>query len=119
MRKVYTLVGICFGVACLFLMTFLAAHNINASGATTAAISQDIIISKIYEGGVKDIVFETPNGDYYYINRGLEQGFTLSGLEEKLLNKSVTLRLTKKLAGVSKHIHQMQVGDNIIYSELN
>ena len=119
MKKVYTLIGICFGIAFLFLITFLPVHNINAPGAKTASISEDIIVSKIYEGGVKDIVFETSTGDYYYINRGLEQGFTLSGLEEKLLNKSVTLRLTKKLAGVSKHIHQMQVGDEVIYSELN
>lgn len=119
MKKVYTFIGICFGAAFLCLVTFLALHNINAPGEETAAISENITVSKIYEGGVKDIVFETPTGDYYYINRGLEQGFTLSGLEEKLLNKSVTLRLTKKLAGVSKHIHQMQVGEEIIYSELN
>lgn len=47
----------------------------------------------MYEGGVKDIVFEEANGRFYYMNRGLEQGYTLEGFPEKVLNKNGILRL--------------------------
>ena len=76
-------------------------------------------IVRISEGGVKDIVFHSTNGDYFYINRGLEQGLNLEELNNLVLNKSVTLHLAKVLGGsvVSEHISQLTLNDSIIYTE--
>ena len=79
-----------------------------------------IVVHNIYEGGVKDIVFAEASGDFYYINRGLEQGLTLEGMREQVLNKKVTLHLAKVLGGVtSEHISQMALNDEIIFTEFN
>lgn len=119
MKKVITLLAGTMALIILAFGIFLALHNINAPGAERAGVTETIMVAKIYEGGVKDIVFETKEGNIFYINRGLEQGYTLAGLENKLLNKTVTLRLTKKLAGVSSHIHELRTDDEVIFSELN
>ena len=50
-------------------------------------------------------------------SRGLEQGLSLEDLESKILNKRVTLHLAKIIAGTSRHIAQLSVGNEIIYSE--
>ena len=80
---------------------------------------KEIIVSKIYEGGVKDIVLAEENGDFYYINRGLEQGHTLAEMEEKVLNKKVTLHLARIITGTSNHIAQLALEDRIVYTEFN
>jgi hypothetical protein len=80
----------------------------------------DIKVTKIIEGGVKDIVFYDAGTDFYYINRGLEQGLNLDSLKTKVLNKTVTLHLAKILGGVtSEHISQLALDDEIIYTEFN
>ncbi|MBC3845497.1 hypothetical protein H8K90_03810 [Winogradskyella echinorum] len=79
-----------------------------------------IKVTKIKEGGVKDIVFYKDSTEFYYINRGLEQGLNLDSLNAKVLNKTVTLHLAKVLGGItSKHISQLALGDEIIYTEFN
>jgi hypothetical protein len=79
----------------------------------------DIKVIKITEAGVKDIVFHKDDKTSYYINRGLEQGLILDSLKTKVLNKTVTLHLAKVLGGgvTSKHISQLALGDEIIYTE--
>ena len=74
-------------------------------------------VSSIYEGGVKDIVFANANGDFYYINRGLERGLTLAEMEQKVLNKKVTLHLANTLMGTSNHIAQLAVENDVIFTE--
>ncbi|WP_353779175.1 hypothetical protein [Winogradskyella sp. 3972H.M.0a.05] len=77
-----------------------------------------IKVTNITEGGVKDIVFHDAGSDFYYINRGLEQGLNLDSLKTKVLNKTVTLHLAKVLGGItSEHISQLALGDEIIYTE--
>lgn len=79
---------------------------------------KSITVAKIYEGGVKDIVFAEADGTFYYINRGLEQGYTLEGVRKKVLNKNVTLYLANTLIGSSSnHISQVAVGDEILFTE--
>jgi hypothetical protein len=119
MKKLFTFLGIVMVAGVLAIGIFLAAHNINMPGAEKAGVTASVKVAKIYEGGVKDIVFETPEGSTYYINRGLEQGYTLASLENKLLNKTVTLRLTKKLSGISSHIHELRFDDEVLFSDLN
>ncbi len=80
----------------------------------------DVKVTKITEGGIKDIVFHDDGTDFYYINRGLEQGLNLDSLKTKVLNKTVTLHLAKVLGGIpSKHISQMAFGKDIIYTEFD
>ncbi|MEP0264235.1 hypothetical protein [Dokdonia sp.] len=81
---------------------------------------KEIKVTKVYEGGVKDIVFQEADGNFYYINRGLEQGYTLTKFREKVLNKNVTLHLASTLMGSSSnHIAQIAIGDEILFTEFN
>ena len=77
----------------------------------------EITVSKIKEGPSFDIVFYDNNAEFYYINRGLEQGLNLDALNAKVLNKTVTLHLPKMIYGTSNHIAQLMLGEDIIYSE--
>jgi len=78
----------------------------------------DVKVNKITKGSTKDIVFHDDGTDFYYINRGLEQGLNLDSLKTIVLNKTVTLHLAKVLGGVtSEHISQMALGNDIIYTE--
>lgn len=78
---------------------------------------KEMTVSSIYEGGVKDIVFADANGEFYYINRGLERGMTLAEMEQKVLNKKVTLHLAKTVLGTSNHIAQLAVENEVIFTE--
>jgi len=79
----------------------------------------EVTIKKITEGSSYDIVFHDAGTDYYYINRGLEQGLNLETLNAKVLNKTVTLHLPKLLLGTSEHIAQIAIGDDIIFTEFD
>ena len=49
-------------------------------------------ISKIYESGIKDVVFELENNkSTFYINRGLENKFNLETLKKELIGKKVSI----------------------------
>ena len=80
---------------------------------------KEILVSKVYEGGDHDIVFAEANGKFYYINRGLEQGFTLQGMEQKVLNKKVTLHLANTVMGMSNHIAQLALEDEVVFTEFS
>ena len=116
MKKVIIVLGSLAGIGFLMLVVFLAAHNIPTFG-NEKVVEKTIVVDKIYEGGVKDIVFAQNDGEFYYINRGLEQGYTLEGLRKQLLNKTVTLQVSNKLAGPSAHINILRLGDEVIYDE--
>ncbi|MDC8002774.1 hypothetical protein POV27_01800 [Aureisphaera galaxeae] len=79
----------------------------------------EITATKIYEGGEKDVFIQAPNGDSYYINRGLEQGFTIDEMKKEIKNKKVTLHLPKQLFGLvtSNHIAQLTCRQKVIYTE--
>jgi len=79
-----------------------------------------VTITKITEGSSYDIVFHDGGTDFYYINRGLEQGLNLDSLNAKVLNKRVTLHLAKVFSGItSEHISQLTIDDEIIFTEFN
>lgn len=80
----------------------------------------DVKVTEITEGTTFDIMFKDDGKDYYYINRGLEQGLNLDSLKRKVLNKTVTLHVAKIMGGItSEHISQMALGDDIIYTEFD
>lgn len=69
----------------------------------------------IDEGAKKDIVFSDADQDYFYINRGFEEGLNLKETQNKVLNKKATLHLSKNLRGRScNHIVQMLHRQEII-----
>jgi len=108
------------GLIVVFLLfVFLALKScIIQNPKPEECVVMSVRVTKIKEGGVKDIVFYDDGNDFYYINRGLEQGLNLDSLKTKVLNKTVTLHLAKVLGGVtSEHISQMALGDEIIYTE--
>ncbi|MEY8849968.1 hypothetical protein AB9K26_14200 [Psychroserpens sp. XS_ASV72] len=109
MKKFFYLV-----LFCLFLSLISCVIN-NPKPEECEII--DVKITRISEGSSYDIVFHDNGSDYYYINRGLEQGLNLDSLNAKVLNKTVTLHLPKLLFGTSEHIAQMVIDEEIIYTE--
>ena len=79
----------------------------------------EVVVSQISEGTSYDIMFTATNGDFYYINRGLEQGLDLEQLQDQLLNKKVNLHLAKTIAGTSNHIAQLAMNSEVIYTEFD
>ena len=69
-------------------------------------------------GGTKDIIFHDEKNNYY-INRGLDLGINLESLNAKVLNKTVSLYVPKMLFYTSKHISQITLGKEIIFTEFN
>ncbi len=78
---------------------------------------KEITVAKISEGGTLDIVLYEADGDFYYINRGLDQGLTLEGIERRVLNKKVTLHLAITMMETSNHIAQLVIEDDIVFTE--
>ena len=74
--------------------------------------------------GEADIVVQMADDDaYYYINRGLESGLELSELRQSLEGHQITLAYvrhwsTLNLSGRNRHIAQISVGGEEIYSEM-
>jgi len=79
---------------------------------------KNITVVKVEEGGSKDLVLYDTNGDFYYVNRGLEQSFTMERAATEILNKTVTLHLhTFWFGRESKHISQLEVDGTVLYTE--
>ena len=78
---------------------------------------QEITVTNISEGTSNDIVIKDAETDYYYINRGLEQGLRIEELNTHLLNKKVTLHLPKYWIGTSEHIAQLNFDNKVVYTE--
>ncbi|MEL6809929.1 MAG: hypothetical protein AAFP76_01190 [Bacteroidota bacterium] len=113
MKKALRILYVLPFLALIFLFQSCLIQNLKPKNCEV----KEIEVVKIYEGGVKDIVFAESNGDFYYINRGLEQGLTLEEMEFKVLNKKVTLHLANTLMGSSNHIAQLAIKDEVVYTE--
>ena len=102
----------------LLFLFFLFTSCLVKNNTPKNTVKQNITVTEITEGGIKDIVFYYNDSDFYYINRGLENGLNLDSLNAKVLNKTVTLHLAKLIGGAtSEHIAQLALGDEIIYTE--
>lgn len=110
---------ILFFVLALFLSLLLFKSCIISNPQPKECKIVEVTIKKIKEGSTFDIVLNDTETDYYYINRGLEQGLNLDSLNAKVLNKTVTLHLPKMPFGESRHIAQMTLGDEIIFTEFD
>lgn len=78
---------------------------------------KEITVSRISEGSTFDIVFHEVDGDFYYINRGLDRGLTLEGIEQRVLNKKVTLHPANTVLGTSNHIAQLIIEGEVVFTE--
>ncbi|EDP71119.1 hypothetical protein FBALC1_01507 [Flavobacteriales bacterium ALC-1] len=117
-KSTFIIAGI--GIALFILVTLMLKSCIIQNTKPEECVVIDVKVTKITEGGVKDIVFHDDGTDFYYINRGLEQGLNLDTLKTKVLNKTVTLHLAKVLGGItSEHISQLALDDEIIYTEFD
>ena len=77
-------------------------------------------VERIYEAGVKDVVFKLKEKNRtYYINRGLENGLTMDSVKFYTLNKAVDLYVVKMRFGLMRasHINKVVVGDKVLYGE--
>ena len=105
-------------VFCVGSIGLIAVQSLMIKDPKAAScIIQTRTITKIHEGSSNDIMFSDKQGDNYYINRGLERGLNLDSLNAKVLNKSVTLHLSKLWLVTSEHIAQIAIGNDIIFTE--
>ena len=79
-------------------------------------------ISKIYEGGVKDVVIELENNkNTFYINRGYEK-YTLEEIQN-LINKEVIITYTNGFTPLdldnnrSKSIEKLEINNTVFFLE--
>jgi len=100
----------------VLLLTFSCVVN-NPKAENCEIVSVRII--KIHEGTSSNMVFIETSGDGYYINRGLEQNLNLDTLNAAVLNKTVTLHLPKFIIGASRHIAQLAIDDEVIFTEFD
>ena len=78
----------------------------------------EVTVKNMTAGDTKDIIFHDEKNNYH-INRGLDLGINLESLNAKVLNKTVSLYVPKMLFCTSKHISQITLGKEIIFTEFN
>ena len=78
---------------------------------------QSMYVTKIEASSSMDIFLSGSNGKSYYINRGIERGLTVKELSQKVLHKEISVYLPKLLTGISNHISQLSIGDEILFTE--
>ena len=87
------------------------------------SITENAVVSDIYEGGIKDAVFEVANSDRkFYINRGLENGLDLDVLKEKLIGQEVIFKYPDYWTPLDwnkshRHVSVLMQDDVVIYDE--
>lgn len=82
-------------------------------------------VTKIYEGGVKDVVIEL-NGQNqkFYVNRGLERGLNLSELQSKLIGAEIVLKYPDHWTPLDPnksaiHISKIEHEGQTVFTELD
>lgn len=119
-RNTFSAVLVLFFLA----FAFLALRPLPKASKTNC-VKHAGVVSEILKGdGDGDIVVKLENDkNYYYINRAVDNGHSVVGLKEKLVNKKVellTISHWTPLDPVSKtkHIAEIKTEGTLIYSEL-
>jgi len=82
------------------------------------------VINVFQGGGENDIVINIKNdGNYYYLNRGLEKGLDLEALQTQLTNNNITLYYVKHwslldLYNQTRHVARLDFNGAKIYNEM-
>jgi len=119
MKKTGIILIISVCLVCLIGLVTIIKGNTIQNPVKSESLVKEIVVDSIYEGGIKDLVFKESNGEFYYINRGLEQGLTIEGMKEKVLDKKVTLHLAKVMIGKPRHIAQLSLEKEVLFTEFN
>jgi len=111
MKKIIVITSI----LCVVLFVLMAFSD-------TKHIIEKGTISKIYEGGVKDVVIELENNkNTFYINRGFEK-YTLEEIKN-LIDKDVKITYSNGFTPLyldnnrSKSIEKLEINNTIFFSE--
>ncbi|NHM08327.1 hypothetical protein G4D82_13950 [Flavobacterium sp. CYK-4] len=104
----------------ILLLTFFALKPNGVSEKSCQKVSG--VVTQINEGGVNDAVFKLAgNESSFYINRALENKFTLDQLQNEILNKEVTIYFVKNSSFLnpqeSQQIRKMEIGEEAFYTE--
>ncbi len=106
-------------LAILIALPFLTSGCLIQNPKSEDCVIKEITVTAIKEGSSYDIVIKEMGDDFYYINRGLEQGLTIEGLQEQIMNKKVNLHLYNFWFGTSEHISQLTLEDNVLFTEFD
>ena len=111
----------------LFLLLLVVFLVLVLRPIDTSKVNSEIVIgtvTTVSKGGANDLVFELKNDNIsYYINRGLENGFTLSQAKKEFIGKKVVLNYAKNWTPLapfgtsSKHITYLTIDGKIKYTE--
>ena len=119
MKALFISLGICLVVAAAFVF-----RPVPIPDNREDCLSVTGKVTKIWEGGVKDVVFELENDNtYYYINRGLEQGLVLEDLQNKLIGNNVTIFYPEYWTplnpnNTSRHLTILEYNGKDIFNEI-
>ena len=109
----------------LFLTLFVFAIRPLPKATSNNCIIHSGIVAKVEQGdGKGDIIVKlNENKNYFYINRGLDNGLLIEDVKEKLLHKKIdiyTIRDWTPLDSISrtKHVAKLAVDGVLIYSEM-
>jgi hypothetical protein len=109
-------------IFCVFILMIFAFSKVDSSKDNSVIVNGKVL--GITEGGVKDAVFQLEGHDItYYVNRGLEDKFTLTELNEKFAGKQLRIYYAKGWTPLapfgtrSKHITRIESGASVEYSE--
>ena len=84
------------------------------------SVQNEVSVVEIWDTSSFDIMLKAENGKTYYINRGTKQGLVVAELEQKILNKTVTLHLANSEIGTpTNHIAQLTLNDSVIFTEFD
>ncbi|RZJ67752.1 MAG: hypothetical protein EOO50_04030 [Flavobacterium sp.] len=115
--------------ALYFIIPAFVVFGILAFGRLNAPCKKNVvvegIVSSVSEGGVKDAIVKLEEHEIsYYINRGLENQFTLESLTQHIVGKKVTIHyadrwtLLAPLGTDTKAIKLIEVDQKVLYSDL-
>ncbi len=109
-------------VLLLVVFLILALRPIDTSKENSEIVIGTV--TAVSEGGANDLVFELKNDNIsYYINRGLENGFTVAQAKKDFIGKKVVLNYAKNWTSLapfgtsSKHITYLTIDGKIKYTE--
>ncbi len=105
------------GIISVLLVVLVVKSSIIKNPKAEECVVVNTTIVSITEESSYDIVFHDAAGNYYYINRALEQGLTIAALKNSVLNKEATMHLPKFAIRTSEHIAQLTVDGAVLYTE--
>lgn len=108
----------------VLLLAFLSLRPLPKASQKNCVKHTGTVTDVTKGNGKGDIVIKVKNSNnYFYINRAMDNGYTVEALKEKLLSREaevLTISHWTPLdpASRTKHIAELKVGSEIVYTEL-